>query len=142
MATIPAFLPAPDAPGRTTLGEAPEPEPAPDEALVAVEAYSVNRGETFLLERPRDGWRPGQDVAGRVVRAAADGSGPPAGTRIVGHAWDGGWAEQVAISTDALVVLPDAISAPVAATLPLAGLTALRLLRAAGSVAGRRVLIT
>ena len=33
--SIPAFVPAPDAPARTVLGEAPEPEPAPDEALVA-----------------------------------------------------------------------------------------------------------
>jgi ABC-type multidrug transport system fused ATPase/permease subunit len=61
-----------------------EPEPAPGEAVIAVEAYSLNRGEIFLLDSPRDGWRPGQDVAGRVERAAADGSGPPAGARVVG----------------------------------------------------------
>jgi NADPH2:quinone reductase len=60
----------------------------------------------------------------------------------VAHAWDGGWAERVAVATDSMVVLPDEISAPVAATLPLAGLTAVRLLRAAGSLAGRDVLIT
>jgi NADPH2:quinone reductase len=51
--TMPAFVPAPDAPGRTALADVPEPEPAADEALVAVEAYSVNRGETFLLQAPR-----------------------------------------------------------------------------------------
>jgi NADPH:quinone reductase-like Zn-dependent oxidoreductase len=39
-------------------------------------------------------------------------------------------------------VLPDAVPTDVAAALPLAGLTALRLLRAAGGVAGRRVLLT
>src|SRR5919197_1115679 len=80
--SMPAFVPAPDAPARTVLGDVAEPSPAPNEALVAVEAYSVNRGEIFLLEAPRDGWRPGQDVAGRVERAAADGSGPAAGTRV------------------------------------------------------------
>src|SRR5919201_2957968 len=83
--SMPAFVPAADARARTVLGEVPEPEPAADEALVAVEAYSINRGETFLLEHPRDGWRPGQDVAGRVERAAADGSGPRAGARVVAH---------------------------------------------------------
>src|SRR4051794_36483020 len=141
MATISAFLP-PEVPAPISLSMVEIPEPRADQALVAVEAYSINRGETYLLEAPRDGWRPGQDVAGRVVQAAADGSGPPAGTRVVGHAWDGGWTERVPIATDAVVALPDAISAPVAATLPLAGLTAVRLLRAAGSLAGRRVLIT
>jgi NADPH:quinone reductase-like Zn-dependent oxidoreductase len=140
--SMPAFVPAPDAPARTVLGDASEPDPAPDEALVAVEAFSLNRGEIFLLEAPRDGWRPGQDVAGRVERAAADGSGPPAGTRVVAHVPAGGWAARVAAPTDALAPLPDEVPATDASTLGVAGLTALRLLRAAGSVAGRRVLLT
>jgi NADPH2:quinone reductase len=140
--TIPAFLPAPDAPGRIALGEAPEPEPAPDEALVAVEAYSVNRGEIFLLDAPRDGWRPGQDVAGRVQRAAADGSGPVAGTRVVAHVPAGGWATLVAAPIAGLATLPDAVEAPAASTLGVAGLAALRLLRESPPLAGRRLLLT
>jgi len=141
-ATIAAFVPSERAASRIELAEVPEPVPRPDQALVAVEAFSINRGETFLLEAPREGWRPGQDVAGRVLEPAPDGSGPPAGARVVGHAWDGAWAVRVPVAADALVELPDAIPATVAATLPLAGLTAVRLLRAAGSLAGRRVLIT
>jgi NADPH:quinone reductase-like Zn-dependent oxidoreductase len=140
--SMPAFVPAPDAPGRTVLADVAEPEPAADEALVAVEAYSINRGEIFLLEAPRDGWRPGQDVAGRVERAAADGSGPPPGTRVVAHPPSGGWASQVAVPTDALAAIPDDVPATTASTLGVAGLTALRLLRSAGSVAGKRVLLT
>jgi NADPH:quinone reductase-like Zn-dependent oxidoreductase len=140
--SIPAFVPAPDAPARTVLGEAPEPSPAPDEALVAIEAYSLNRGEIFLLDAPRDGWRPGQDVAGRIERAAADGSGPPAGTRVVAHVPSGGWAQRVAAPTNALAPLPDDVAATTASTLGVAGLTALRLLRSAGNVAGKRVLLT
>jgi NADPH2:quinone reductase len=124
------------------LGERAVPVPAADEALVAVEAFSVNRGETFLLEHPRPGSMPGKDVAGRVLRAAADGSGPARGTRVVGHPPSGGWAEQVAVPTAALAALPDGVSAADAAALPLAGLTALRLLRAAPPLAGRRVLLT
>jgi NADPH2:quinone reductase len=141
-ATMAAYVPSDRTEARIALTDVPERVARDHEALVAVEAFSLNRGETFLLERPRAGWRPGQDVAGHVLEPAADGSGPPAGARVVGHAWDGGWAERVAIATDSLVALPDAISAPVAATLPLAGLTAVRLVRAAGSLAGRRVLIT
>jgi NADPH:quinone reductase len=140
--SMPAFVPSPDAPGRTVLADVAEPEPAADEALVAVEAYSINRGEIFLLEAPRDGWRPGQDVAGRVERAAADGSSPPPGARVVAHPPSGGWASQVAVPTDALAAIPDDVPATTASTLGVAGLTALRLLRSAGSVAGKRVLLT
>ena len=120
----------------------PEPTPADDEALVVVEAYSINRGELFLLDAPREGWRPGQDVAGHIERTATDGSGPAQGTRVVAHVPAGGWAPLVAAPTDALAMLPDAVAATAAATLGVAGLTALRLLRTAGTVAGRRVLLT
>src|SRR5690348_15201006 len=106
-----AFIPNRDADAGIVLAEVPEPEPRADQALIAVEAYSPNRGETFLLERPRPGWRPGQDIAGRVLRAAADGSGPAAGARVVGHAWDGGWAPRVAVAPDSLAELPDAVTA-------------------------------
>src|SRR3954447_21413054 len=109
--SMPAFVPSSDAPARLALGDVPEPSPAPDEALVAVEAYSINRGETFLLAAPREHWRPGQDVAGRVERAAADGSGPPAGTRVVAHVPAGGWAERVAAPVGAIAGLPDAVDA-------------------------------
>src|SRR5262249_2819057 len=110
--------------------------------VIAVDAFSINRGETFQLEAPRPQWRPGKDVAGRVVRAADDGSGPGVGTRVVGHAAASGWAERVAIPASQLAVLPDTIEATVAAALPLAGLTALRLMRVAGAIAGTRMLFT
>ena len=119
-----------------------QPAPAPDEVLVKVEAFSPNRGETFVLEAPEPGFRPGKDVAGLVVQAAADGSGSPAGTRVVGHPPKGGWAEYVAVPTHSIAVLPDELTMVQAAALPLAGITALRLLRTAGAVAGRRVLLT
>ncbi|MBP2341363.1 NADPH:quinone reductase-like Zn-dependent oxidoreductase [Streptomyces cinnamonensis] len=107
-----------------------------------VEAFAPNRGETFLLEDPRPGWLPGKDVAGLVVQAAADGSGPGIGARVVGHPAQGGWAEYAAVPTHSLAVLPDSIDSVRAAALPLAGITALRLLRTAGPVAGLRVLLT
>ena len=66
-----ALLPTDGSDPLVEIDEAPEPLTAPDEALIRVEALSINRGETFLLERPNDGWRPGRDISGRVVRAAA-----------------------------------------------------------------------
>jgi NADPH:quinone reductase-like Zn-dependent oxidoreductase len=141
-------LTATGVPARTVeFTEVPEPAAGPSEAVVEVDAFSVNRGEGFSLTgvygAPAErGWLPGQDVAGRVVRAAEDGSGPSVGQRVVGHPDSGGWAERVAVPTSRLAVLPDEVSAVDAAALPLAGLTALRLLRDAGALTGRRILLT
>ncbi|MCK2217048.1 zinc-binding dehydrogenase [Actinomadura sp. ATCC 31491] len=137
-----ALIPTGDPAEPVVLADVPEPVPGPDEVLVKVEAFSVNRGETFKLERPAPGDRPGKDVAGLVVQPAADGSGPGGIARVVGHPMAGGWAEYAAVPTHALAVLPDGVTTHQAAALPLAGLTALRLLRAAGPVLGRRVLLT
>jgi NAD(P)-dependent dehydrogenase (short-subunit alcohol dehydrogenase family) len=49
---------------------------------------------------------------------------------------------RVAVSSRVLVELPDAVTAATAAALPLAGLTGVRLVRAAGPLIGRRLLIT
>ena len=132
----------PDGAGQVQLADVDEVIPSAAEAVVAVEAFSVNRGETFLLEDPPAGWRPGKDIAGRVVAAAADGTGPRVGARVVGHPPARGWAERVAVRASALVELPDEVAVATAAALPLAGLTAVRLLRAAGPLIGKQLLIT
>ena len=126
--------------GTVGMAEVDEVQPASDELVIEVAAFSINRGETFQLERPHDGWRPGKDVAGRVVESSGDG--PPVGSRVVAHLPHSGWAERVTAPATQVAVLPDSISFTQAATLPLAGLTALRLLRTAGSVIGRRILLT
>jgi NADPH:quinone reductase-like Zn-dependent oxidoreductase len=124
------------------IADVPDPRPDAHEALVAVHAVSINRGELDLLKRRTQHWRPGQDVAGVVLRAAADGSGPSAGTRVVALVEQEGWAELVRVPVQRLAALPDAVEFDQAAALPLAGLTALRTLRLGGGLLGRRVLIT
>jgi NADPH:quinone reductase-like Zn-dependent oxidoreductase len=132
----------PDGDGHVRLSDVDEVSPAAGEAVIEVEAFSVNRGETFLLENPPDGWRPGKDIASLVVQAAADGTGPRPGTRVVGHPPSRGWAERAAVRPSSLAELPEEIASATAAALPLAGLTAVRLLRAAGPLIGRRLLVT
>jgi NADPH:quinone reductase-like Zn-dependent oxidoreductase len=136
-----ALRAAPGAPGALALGEAPDPQPRPDEALVAVRAVSLNRGEVRMLAGRRAGFVPGWDVAGEVLQPAADG-GPPAGARVVGLVRAGAWAERAAVPISALAELPDDVPFTAAATLPVAGLTALRALAVAGPLLGRRVLVT
>src|SRR5437879_992700 len=100
------------------IQEVDEPVPAAGEVLLEVRAASINRGELNLLPS-RPGWRPGQDVAGVVIKAAADSSGPPEGTRVVAAVDQGGWAERVPASTNRLAVLPDSVGFEAAATLPV-----------------------
>lgn len=64
------------------------------------------------------------------------------GTRVVAHPPSAGWAERAAVRTSQIAALPDGVSEIVAAALPLAGLTALRLMRVAGPLLGRRLLMT
>jgi NADPH2:quinone reductase len=137
------FITDPRGPGGLRLvDDLPEPEPGPHECVLEVHAYGINPGEVRLIEERPDGWRPGQDVAGVVLRAAADGSGPPAGTRVVAYPEWEGWAERIPVPTNWTAGLDDRVSVEEAASLPVSGLTALRALRLGGLVLGRDVLVT
>jgi NADPH:quinone reductase len=124
------------------LREVDEPTPAANQSIVETRAVSINRGELRLLAARPAGWRPGQDIAGVVVRAAEDGSGPAVGQRVVAMVDQAGWSERVAAPSNRVADLPDTVSFAQAATLPVAGLTALRALRLGGMLLGKRVLVT
>jgi NADPH2:quinone reductase len=125
-----------------TITEASDPLPQPHEALIAVKAFSVNRGEMALLKVRADGWQPGQDFAGIVLKQAADGSGPAAGTRVAGLAEGRAWSEQVAVKSDWICEIPEDINFETAAALPMTGLTALRTLNLCEGLPGQKILIT
>lgn len=132
----------PNAAGKLVIGEAPDPTPSRNEAVVKVAAISLNRGETRSAMSAAAGARPGWDLAGVVVKPAADGSGPKEGQRVVGILSTGAWAQQAAVPSNQLGVLPDSVSFGQASTLPVAGMTAYYALEKNGSLLGRKVLIT
>ena len=63
----------------------------------SAQAFSLNRGEL------------------RSFRNNEDGSGPPAGARIVALMDELGWAERAAVPTQRIAVLPDTVSFAAAA---------------------------
>ena len=130
----------PESKANLSLAEVGEPEPGPSESVVRVAAVSLNRGEVRRAEAAEPGFRPGWDLAGTVERSAPDG--PAEGTRVVGFLPSGAWGERVAVPTNALAELPDSVSFGEAATLPVAGLTALYALEMGGNLLGRDVLVT
>jgi NADPH2:quinone reductase len=143
MSTIRAVVVDTDVPGRLVIKEVAAPEPAPEEALVQVEATSLNRGEVLGVMHSPMGWRPGWDLAGTIIKQAADGTGPKVGSRVIGNFDTGGaWAEQVAIPGGRLAEIPDNVTFAQAATLPIAGTTALRAVEKGGPLLNKRVLIT
>ncbi|MEU0845639.1 zinc-binding dehydrogenase [Streptomyces sp. NPDC005962] len=137
-----ALLVDSSAPSGLRLGETADPEPAPHEALVRVTATSLNYGETAHRTEAPDGTVLGWDAAGVIERAAADGSGPAAGTPVVTIGEAGGWAELRAVHTGLIGIPPTGADPAALSTLPVAGASALRALRRIGDTLGRRILVT
>lgn len=135
---------SPSSEGHLAFAETERPDPAPGEALVRVTAFSMNRGELVMASGPERAGRPiGWDFAGVVERAPADGGTPAVGTRVVG--WRpqmDAWGVYVVSRPDFLAEIPASIEDEVAATLPVAGLTALAAIDRGSRLVGDRVLVT
>jgi NADPH:quinone reductase-like Zn-dependent oxidoreductase len=139
--------------GVLSLQELPDPLVGPDQVLVAVKAASVNPVDYKIREGYVQGALPhhfpliqGWDAAGVVVAVgpAADGYAP--GDEVFGylrkdHVQNGTFAELVAAPERGLARKPAGITFEQAAALPLAGLTALQLLKKVGVGEGDTVLV-
>jgi NADPH:quinone reductase-like Zn-dependent oxidoreductase len=136
-----------------TLRTVPRPAPAADEVLVQVHGSSVNFGDWVMLTgrpylaRLMTGlFRPkragfGLDVAGVVQAVGADVVAVKPGDAVFGEAADT-HAEWVCVPEGRLALKPAGVTFEQAATLPVAGVTALQGLRdRAGVQPGQRVLV-
>src|ERR1700689_2440385 len=97
-------------PRRLNCAKFAEPAPAENEALLEVHAFSLNRGELSWFARNKEGWVPGQAVAGVVLRQAANGAGPPVGANVGALVDDFGWAQRAAVPSHRMAVLPKNVS--------------------------------
>jgi NADPH2:quinone reductase len=138
-----ALVADPSASPPLTLADVPEPSAEPGQVVVRMEAASVNRGEVRTAAAQPPGTVIGWDVVGTVV-ALGDGVGDfQVGQRVVGIAPTGGaFAELVALPAVRTVPLPSSADTVIAATLPIAGVAAVNILRLPRVHAGDRVLIT
>ncbi|MEU1757113.1 NAD(P)-dependent alcohol dehydrogenase [Micromonospora matsumotoense] len=143
-------------PETLTLADVDVPVPAADEVLVRVEAAALNaydwhvmRGDPRMARlalgptRPRARIR-GRDFAGRVEAVGVDVRHLRPGDSVFGDLGEanGAFAEYVCVPVTLVAPKPVNLTAPQAAALPLAGVTALQGLRDAGRVApGQRVLV-
>jgi NADPH:quinone reductase len=129
--------------GHLTISEIAEPVPDATDTLVRVKAFSVNRGEVRGAATALAGNQIGWDFSGVVEKSARDGTGPKSGQHVVGFSRRRqGWAEKVAVPSRDVAVVPDAVSIIEAATLPVAGLTALYTLERCDRLLCNRVLVT
>jgi NADPH2:quinone reductase len=138
-----ALVADPTASPALSLADVPEPSPGPGQLLLDMEAASVNRGEIRTAAKQPPGTVIGWDVAGTVAAVGEGVSSFDVGERVVTLSPSGGaFAERVVVPAEWTAPLPSACDFVAAATLPVAGVTAVGILRLARVHAGDRVLIT
>ena len=123
--------------------EVGEPTAASNQVLLDVHYVSLNHGDLNDARSGRvaPGAVLGSDVAGVVAEAPSEGNWPRVGTRLVGLT-SGAFAERCVVDLDAVAEVPAELDLATTVALPVAGLAALRALRAGGVGPGARVLVT
>jgi NADPH2:quinone reductase len=140
----------PGGPEVMRLRQLPAPQPGPDQVVVAVEAVGVNPVDAANRADPSwAGVRPpyvvGYEVAGRIQAVGDDGGwtrGDPVWglLPVRGTRW-GTYAELVTLDAALVGPRPPSLSAVQAASLPLAGVTAVQLLDRLEPTPGEWVLV-
>ncbi len=128
-----------------------DPAPGPGEVLIRVDVAGVNPLDHLLragLVPGLDGGRPfprvlGMEAAGTVLALGEDVDGLEVGDAVFGFALTGGgtYAETTVLSASNTARIPAGLPATVAATLPIAGTTAVDALDQLGLPAGATILV-
>lgn len=137
----------------------PDPEPGPNDVVVAVRACALNYHDVFTM-RGMPGIKVplpvimGIDISGEIAAVGVAVTGWQVGDRVlidpidrqqnklIGEMLDGGLAELCKVAAHTLIQLPDGVGFSEAAALPTAYGTALRMMSRRGGVsAGEKVLV-
>lgn len=108
-------------PDKLKLGELPDPAPAPNQVLIAVEACGVNFPDVLIIQdkyqfKPELPFSPGGEVAGKVISFGAEVTGFQVGQSVLALCGWGGFAEKVAVDANRVFALPPGLPADIAAT--------------------------
>ena len=137
--------------GVVTIADVEKPVPKDNQVLIKVRTASLNFIDVSLIQgpwigrlffglrKPRDP-QVGRDIAGEVEAVGKDVTQFKPGDKVFGLA-RGSLAGYACASERALVILPANVTFEQAASIPLAGLTALQGLRKGNIQSGQKVLI-
>ena len=109
-----------------TYEDAPDPSPAPDQAVVKIDAAGVNFIDIYFrtgLYKTDLPFTNGQEAAGVVTAVGSDVSDLQAGDRVAYAGVAGSYAEYAAVPAARLVKLPDGVDTRNAAAVMLQGMT-------------------
>jgi NADPH:quinone reductase-like Zn-dependent oxidoreductase len=133
------------------IQDVPEPSPRPDEVLIRVHAAGVNpidwkvrEGQAKIFTGSRFPKVLGIECSGKIVETGSLVKRFKSGDAVIANAGMrlGAYAEYVAVKEKTVFPKPEMVSFEDAATLPIAGLTALQAVRDTGRMApGKKVLI-
>ncbi|MFM1725510.1 quinone oxidoreductase [Rhodococcus sp. PAM 2766] len=117
-----------------TPTEVPDPQPGPDDLLVATDAIGINFIDTYIragiypTELP---YVPGNEGTGVVVAVGSAVTEFGVGDRVAWADAAGGYAEKVVVPASAAVDVPDGVAPELAASALLQGMTAHYLIESA-----------
>ena len=95
-----------------SLGELPEPQPKPDEVVIAVRASGVNYADTLMVQgkyqtKPEHPFAPGLEAAGTILRCGDKVTKFKPGDRVMAMLYCGGFAEQAVAREVDTQLIPD-----------------------------------
>ncbi|QSE95669.1 NADPH:quinone oxidoreductase family protein [Rhodococcus pseudokoreensis] len=135
-------------PSGLVIADVPDPVPGPGEVVIEVGAVSINFPDILVVEGsyqnlPPRPFSPGKEAAGRVLAVGEGVARIAVGQRVLTLVEYGGYAEQLVVSEELVVELPDSMSYEEAAALGLVASTAhLGLFRRGQVQPGETVLVT
>lgn len=108
-------------PDSLIFGELPDPKPAKNQILIAVDACGVNFPDVLIIQgkyqfKPELPFSPGGEVAGKVLELGEDVTQFQVGQSVLALCGWGGFSEKVAVDADRVFAMPPGLSPAVAAT--------------------------